>query len=72
MWHAWGKGKVFTRFWLEGPKVRDHWEDLGVGGRMTKMDLRGLGIDGEKWIRMTQDRIQWRDFVNTVINLRIP
>jgi hypothetical protein len=23
-WHVWG-----------GPKVRDHWEDLGVGGRIT-------------------------------------
>jgi hypothetical protein len=23
------------RFWLGGPKVRDHREDLGVGGRIT-------------------------------------
>jgi hypothetical protein len=30
-----GRGNVFTGFWLEGPKVRDHWEDLGVGGRIT-------------------------------------
>jgi hypothetical protein len=30
-----GRGKVFTVFWLGGPKVRDHWEDLGVGGRIT-------------------------------------
>jgi hypothetical protein len=29
-----GRG-VFTGFWLEGPKVRDHWKDLGVGGRIT-------------------------------------
>jgi hypothetical protein len=28
-----GRGEVFTGFWLGGPKVRDHWEDLGVGGR---------------------------------------
>jgi hypothetical protein len=34
MWHAWGRGEVFTGFWLVGPKVRDHWEDLGVGGRI--------------------------------------
>jgi hypothetical protein len=26
---------VFTGFWLGGPKARDHWEDLGVGGRIT-------------------------------------
>jgi hypothetical protein len=29
-----GRGEVFTGFWLGSPKVRDHWEDLGVGGRM--------------------------------------
>jgi hypothetical protein len=31
MWHAWGREEVFTGFWLGGPKVRDHWEDIGVG-----------------------------------------
>jgi hypothetical protein len=30
-----GKGEVLTGFWLGGPKARDHWEDLGVGGRIT-------------------------------------
>jgi hypothetical protein len=30
-----GRGEVFTGFWLGGPKGRDHWEDLGVGGRIT-------------------------------------
>jgi hypothetical protein len=33
--HAWGRGEVLTGFWLGGPKARDHWEDLGVGGRIT-------------------------------------
>jgi hypothetical protein len=37
MCHAWGMGEVFTGFWFEGLKVRDHWEDLGVGGRITLM-----------------------------------
>jgi hypothetical protein len=31
----WAGHVVFTVFWLGGPKVRDHWEDLGVGGRIT-------------------------------------
>jgi len=35
MWHAWESGEVFTGYWLGGPKLRGHWEDLGVGGRMT-------------------------------------
>jgi hypothetical protein len=30
-----GRGEVFTGFWLGGPKPRDHWEDLGLGGRIT-------------------------------------
>jgi hypothetical protein len=30
-----GKGEVFTWFWLGAPKGRDHWEDLGVGGKIT-------------------------------------
>jgi hypothetical protein len=30
-----GEGEVFTEFWLGSPKVRDHWEDLGLGGMIT-------------------------------------
>jgi hypothetical protein len=30
-----GRGEVLTGFWLGGPKARDYWEDLGVGGRIT-------------------------------------
>jgi hypothetical protein len=30
-----GEGEMFTGLWLGGPKSRDHWEDLGVGGRIT-------------------------------------
>jgi hypothetical protein len=36
------------------------------------MDLREMGIDGANWIQLAQDRVQWRAFVNTVINLRVP
>jgi hypothetical protein len=58
---------------LGGPKVLDHlgrprhrWEDN------IEMDLREIEIDGTNWIRLTQDRVQWRAFVNTVMNLRVP
>jgi hypothetical protein len=64
---------VFTGFWLGGPKVRDHCEDLGVGGEDNiKMDLWETGIDGANWIRLAQERVQWRNFVNTVMNLWVP
>jgi hypothetical protein len=36
------------------------------------MDLIEIGIDGANWIRLAQDRVQWRACVNTVINLRVP
>jgi hypothetical protein len=66
-------GGVFTRFWLGGPKVRDHWEDQGVGGRIIlRWALGEIGIDEVNWIQVVQDRAQQRVFVNTVINLRVP
>jgi hypothetical protein len=30
-----GRREVLTGFWLGGPKARDHWEDLCVGGGIT-------------------------------------
>jgi hypothetical protein len=54
---------------LGGLKGRDHWEDLGVSRRIT---LREIGIDGANWIQLAQDRIQWRAFMSTVMNLRVP
>jgi hypothetical protein len=37
-----------------------------------KMNLRDIGLDEANWIQLTQDRVQWRAFVNTVMNLRVP
>jgi hypothetical protein len=37
-----------------------------------KMDLGEIGIDGANWIRLAEDRVQWRAFMNTVMNLRVP
>jgi hypothetical protein len=42
------------------------WEDN------MKTDLRESGIDEANWIRLAQDRVQWRVSVNTVMNLRVP
>jgi hypothetical protein len=73
MWHAWRRGEVFTGFWLGGQKGRDHcgrhrrrWEDN------ITMDLSETGIDVANWIRLAQDRVQWRAFESTVMNRRFP
>jgi hypothetical protein len=43
------------------------WEDN------IKLDLMETGINGANWIRLAQDRVQWRAFVNTVMNnFRVP
>jgi hypothetical protein len=47
-------------------RPRRGWEDN------IKLDFRERGIDGANWIRLAQDRVQWRAFVNTVMNLLVP
>jgi hypothetical protein len=47
-------------------RPRRRWEDN------IKMDLREIGIDGANWIRLAHDSVQWRGFVNTLMNLRFP
>jgi hypothetical protein len=47
---------VFTGFWLGDPKVRYHWEDLGVGERITlRWTLRRwgwMGRTGFIWLKI--------------------
>jgi hypothetical protein len=57
MWHAWGRGEVFTEFWLGGPRVETtHWEDLGIGERITSSWTLGrygsMGRTGFSWLRI--------------------
>jgi hypothetical protein len=45
---------------------RRRWKDN------IKLDFKETGIYGANWIRLAQDRVQWRAFVKTVMNLRFP
>jgi hypothetical protein len=47
-------------------RPRRRWEDN------IKMDLREIWINGANWIQLSQNRVQWRAFVNTVMKLRFP
>jgi hypothetical protein len=72
MWHAWGRGGVYRVLVRKHKgkrplgRPRHRWEDK------SKLDLREIGIDGVNWIQLAQDRVQWRAFVNTVMNLQVP
>jgi hypothetical protein len=51
-----GKGEVFTGFWLGGPKIRNHWEDLCIGRMITLSWTSGrqgsMGRTGFSWLRI--------------------
>jgi hypothetical protein len=54
-------------------KWRYHSEELGARWEDNiRMDLREIVGGGVDWMHLAQDRNQWRDVVNTVMNLRVP
>jgi hypothetical protein len=68
-----GEGKGVYRILVGRPegkrslgRCRRRWEDN------IELDLREIGLDGANWIQLAQDRVQWRTFVSTVMNLRVP
>jgi hypothetical protein len=68
-----GEGRGVYRVLVGSPegkrplgRPRRRWKDN------IKMDLREIGIDGANWIQLSQDRVQCRACVNTVMNLRVP
>ena len=46
-------------------RPRSRWEDN------VRMDLAERGIESIKWIHLTEDRNQWRAFVDATLNLRV-
>jgi hypothetical protein len=46
-------------------------EDQGVDGRMRSEWILERLAGSVEWIHLAQERDRWRDFVNTVMNLRV-
>ena len=51
IWSVWGRGEVFTGFWLGNLRERDHWGNPDVDGRLI---LRWIfrkweGVVGTGW-----------------------
>jgi hypothetical protein len=66
------EGRDVYRFLIGRPegkrplgRPRRRWED-------NVKDLGEIGIDGANWNRLARERVRWRAFVNTVMNLRVP
>jgi hypothetical protein len=66
------EGRGVYRVLIERPegkrplgRPRRRWEGNN------KMDLKEIGIDGANWIKLSEDRVQLRAFVNTVMNRRV-
>jgi hypothetical protein len=57
-------GKSETKRPLRRPRA---WREDNIN-----TDFTEVGWEGEDWNNIVQDRVQWRDFVNTVMNLRAP
>jgi hypothetical protein len=68
-----GEGKGVCRVLVWRPEGK---RPLGRPNRRRedniKLDLGEIWIDGANWIQLAQGRVQRRDFVNTVMNLRLP
>jgi hypothetical protein len=68
-----GEWRGVYRVWVGRPKGR---RPLGRPRRRLedniKLDLRETGIDGANWIWLTRDRVRWRAFVSTAMNLLVP
>jgi hypothetical protein len=46
-------------------RSKSRWDDN------IKMDLKELQLEGVNWIHLSQDRIQWRVLVNSVLKIRV-
>jgi len=67
----WKRG-IPTGFLWGNLKERDRLEDLGVGGRVTFINLRKVVWDGVDWVHLTGANGNWRALLNAVLSLRVP
>jgi hypothetical protein len=70
------EGKYFhaDKTWTYRKRALDSVQNRLALGTINgfKMNLKEIGFVGVDWIRLAQDRVQWRALVNTVMNLWVP
>jgi hypothetical protein len=71
MWHVWETGEVHTGLWCRNLRERDHFEYLGVDGRIVLKWIFKKWDRDMDWIDLDTDRDGWCTFVNAVMNIRV-
>jgi hypothetical protein len=62
---------MHIKFWTGNLKGREFGRSSRGLEDNIRIDLREIGCEGVYWMDLGQDRDQWRDLVNTVMNFRI-
>jgi hypothetical protein len=63
---------MHIQFGSDSLKERHHLEDLDVESRITlKWILKDIKWETSDLINQSHSMVQWRDLVNTVMNLRV-
>jgi len=65
---------MYTGFWWGDLRVRNHFQDPGIDGKIILRWIfrKWIGGGGKDWIELAQDRDRWRALVNAGRNLRAP
>jgi hypothetical protein len=64
---------MHTEFWSENLKGRNHWEYMYIDGNiLSKCILKQTGCESVDLNHMVQNKNQWWDLVNIVMNLWVP
>ena len=64
---------MHTGFWCRHLRVRDHFEDPGICGRIIlKLIFKKWDGRAMDWIDLVQNRDSWWALVNAVMNLWVP
>ena len=64
--------EMLTGFWWGNQRERDHFEDLGIDGRIILKGIFYKWDGGFDWIDLDQDGDRWWALVNVVMNFRVP
>jgi hypothetical protein len=61
---------MYISYWQENQEERGFYKDVDISGMIILMWISEWDVMDR--INLAQDRTQWKDLVNTAMNLRVP